>query len=49
MVDDTDDTRVGRDFPPYENSHARISIGTLEEMQAATEAFAEVMKVRVVA
>lgn len=41
--------KVGRDFPPYENSHARISIGTLEEMQAATAAFAEVMQVRVVA
>ena len=34
---------VGRDFPPYENSHARISIGTLEEMQRATAVFAEVL------
>lgn len=41
--------RVGRDFPPFENSHARISIGTLEQMQAATAAFAEVMQVRAVA
>ena len=34
---------VGRDFPPYENTHARISIGTLEEMQRATAVFAEVL------
>ena len=34
---------VGRDFPPYENSHVRISIGTLEEMQRATAVFAEVL------
>lgn len=41
--------KVGRDFPPFENSHARISIGTLEEMRRATAAFAEVLKVRAVA
>jgi histidinol-phosphate/aromatic aminotransferase/cobyric acid decarboxylase-like protein len=41
--------RVGRDFPPFENSHARISIGTLEQMQRATAAFAEILKVRAVA
>ncbi len=41
--------KVGRDFPPFENSHARISIGTLEQMQAATAAFAEVLDVRAVA
>jgi len=41
--------KVGRDFPPFENSHARISIGTLEQMQQATAAFAEVLKVRAVA
>lgn len=34
---------VGRDFPPYENSHARISIGTLDEMKRATAVFAEVL------
>ncbi|MXW71973.1 MAG: aminotransferase class I/II-fold pyridoxal phosphate-dependent enzyme [Acidobacteria bacterium] len=34
---------VGRDFPPYEKTHARISIGTLEEMQRATAVFAEVL------
>ena len=41
--------KVGRDFPPFENSHARISIGTLEQMQRATAAFAKVLKVRAVA
>jgi histidinol-phosphate aminotransferase len=36
---------VGRDFPPYENTHARISIGTMEEMQRAVEVFAQVLNV----
>lgn len=36
--------RVGRDFPPMEKTHARISIGTMEEMQRATEVFAEVLR-----
>jgi histidinol-phosphate aminotransferase len=35
--------QVGRDFPPYEKTHARISIGTLDEMKAATEVFAQVL------
>lgn len=30
---------VARDFPPYEKSHVRISIGTLEEMKQAVEVF----------
>jgi len=34
---------VGRDFPPYEDTHARISIGTLEEMERATAVFADVL------
>lgn len=34
---------VGRDFPPYEKTHARISIGTLDEMKQATEIFAQVL------
>ena len=34
---------VGRDFPPYEKTHTRISIGTLEEMQRATAVFADVL------
>jgi histidinol-phosphate aminotransferase len=34
---------VGRDFPPYEKSHARISIGTMAEMQKAVEVFGKVL------
>ena len=34
---------VGRDFPPMEKTHARISIGTLAEMQRAVEVFEEVL------
>lgn len=30
---------VGRDFPPFEKSHCRISIGTMDEMKKATEVF----------
>ena len=30
---------VGRDFPPYEKSHCRISVGTMEEMQKAVKVF----------
>jgi histidinol-phosphate aminotransferase len=36
---------VGRDFPPYESTHTRISIGTMEEMQKAIEVFADVLNV----
>jgi histidinol-phosphate aminotransferase len=36
---------VGRDFPPYEKTHTRISIGTMEEMRRAVEVFAEVLGV----
>ncbi len=34
---------VGRNFPPMEQTHARISIGTLEEMQRACQVFKEVL------
>ncbi len=34
---------VARDFPPYENSHCRISIGTMAEMQRAVEVFGKVL------
>jgi histidinol-phosphate aminotransferase len=34
---------VGRDFPPMEKTHCRISIGTWEEMQKATEVFKRVL------
>lgn len=30
---------VGRDFPPYEKSHCRISVGTMAEMQRAVKVF----------
>lgn len=38
--------RVGRDFPPFEKSHSRISIGTMEEMKYATGVFAKVLGVK---
>jgi histidinol-phosphate aminotransferase len=34
---------VGRDFPPFEKTHARISIGTMEEMHRATQIFSQVL------
>ena len=35
---------VGRDFPPFEHSHARVSIGTMEEMQKAVAVFRDVLR-----
>jgi histidinol-phosphate aminotransferase len=35
---------VGRDFPPFEKSHCRISIGTMDEMKKAVEVFRGVLK-----
>ncbi len=35
---------VGRDFPPYEHSHVRISIGTAEEMKRANQVFRDVLR-----
>jgi histidinol-phosphate aminotransferase len=35
---------VGRDFPPFEKTHCRISIGTMQEMRKATEVFRGVLK-----
>jgi histidinol-phosphate aminotransferase len=34
---------VGRDFPPYEKTHCRISIGTMAEMQKAVDVFKKVL------
>ena len=34
---------VGRNFPPYEDAWARISISTMEDMQRATAVFGEVL------
>jgi len=36
--------RVGRDFPPLERTHSRISLGTMEEMQASVRVFREVLQ-----
>jgi histidinol-phosphate aminotransferase len=38
--------RVGRNFPPYQEAWARISISTMEDMQAATRVFGEVLGVQ---
>jgi len=35
--------RVARNFPPFENTHCRISFGTMEEMQKAVKVFGEVL------
>jgi histidinol-phosphate aminotransferase len=35
---------VGRDFPPFEKTHVRISIGTMDEMQKATAVFRNVLR-----
>jgi histidinol-phosphate aminotransferase len=35
---------VGRDFPPFERTHARISIGTMDEMKKAADVFRGVLK-----
>ncbi|MGE0462293.1 MAG: histidinol-phosphate transaminase [Vicinamibacterales bacterium] len=34
---------VGRDFPPMEKTHSRISLGTMEEMRKAVEVFEKVL------
>lgn len=34
---------VGRDFPPMQNSHCRISLGSREEMAVAMEVFRKVL------
>jgi len=37
---------VARDFPPFEKSHVRISIGTLDEMKRAVDVFGRVLGVK---
>ena len=34
---------VGRDFPPFQNTHCRVSIGTVDEMQRAVAVFKSVL------
>jgi histidinol-phosphate aminotransferase len=40
---------VGRDFPPYEKTHCRISVGTMEEMQKAVKVFEQALAAPAVA
>ena len=35
---------VGRDFPPFEKTHCRISIGTMDEMKKAVDVFKAALK-----
>ena len=35
--------QVGRDFPPMEQTHSRISLGTMEEMQKSIQVFRQVL------
>jgi histidinol-phosphate aminotransferase len=35
--------RIGRDFPPFNETHARISLGTWEEMERAVGVFRDVL------
>lgn len=35
---------IGRDFPPFENSHARVSIGTMDEMKKAVDVFRDILR-----
>jgi len=35
--------KVGRNFPPYEQEWARISLGTMEEMERAVEVFGRIL------
>jgi len=37
---------VGRGFPPLEKTHARISLGTMDEMRAAVAAFGEILGIK---
>ena len=34
---------VGRDFPPMEKTHSRITLGTMDEMRKAVEVFQKVL------
>ena len=36
---------VGRDFPPLEKTHARVSLGTMDEMRRAVDVFKSVLGV----
>jgi histidinol-phosphate/aromatic aminotransferase/cobyric acid decarboxylase-like protein len=34
---------VGRDFPPFEKTHSRITLGTMDEMRQAVQVFRKVL------
>src|SRR5262249_31795140 len=34
---------VGRDFPPFEKTHSRITLGTMDEMRQAVQVFKRVL------
>jgi histidinol-phosphate aminotransferase len=34
---------VGRDFPPFEKTHSRITLGTMDEMKQAVQVFKRVL------
>ena len=34
---------IGRDFPPYDTTHARISVGTMADMQRAVKVFEQIL------
>jgi histidinol-phosphate aminotransferase len=38
--------QVGRDFPPLEKTHARITLGTMDEMRHAVDVFRRVLTVK---
>jgi histidinol-phosphate aminotransferase len=35
---------IGRDFPPLEQTHSRISLGTMEEMERSATVFREILR-----
>ena len=35
--------QVGRDFPPFEKTHSRITLGTMDEMRRASGVFRKVL------
>jgi histidinol-phosphate aminotransferase len=35
---------IGRDFPPFEKTHSRVSLGTMDEMKRATAVFRSVLQ-----
>ena len=38
--------QVGRDFPPFEKTHSRITLGTMAEMRQAVDVFRRVLSTK---